>query len=163
MLPTSEQLAEQLVRMIGIRLLDPLEILLDGDDGVDALRSVVRIRAESWARRMRDGDDQSAVRLIVRVISTLYPTDEPFDPPVDWWGTPMGQLLAWRVGHPIAESVSYPVAAAMLGITRQGVHDLISRGKLARHPAGGVVPASIRDRLRRAGSSLPPGEDPWRS
>lgn len=149
MLSTNDQLVEQLTRMIDIRLLDPLEILLDGDDGVATLRAAVRGEAESWARRMRDGDDQSAVRLIVRVISTLYPTDAPFDPPAQWWGTPMGQLLAWRVGHPTAESVSYPVAAAMLGITRQGVHDLISRGKLARHPAGGVVPSSVRDRLRR--------------
>jgi hypothetical protein len=37
----------------------------------------------------------------------------------------------------------------MLGISRQGVHDLISRGKLARHPGSGVVPASVRDRVRQ--------------
>jgi hypothetical protein len=60
----------------------------------------------------------------------------------------MGQVTARRVGHPTAAHVPYPVAGAMLGISRQGVHDLISRGKLARHADGGVIPASIRDRLR---------------
>jgi len=43
--------------------------------------------------------------------------------------------------------VSYAVAGAMLGVTRQGVHDLVTRGKLARHPSGGVLTASVRDRL----------------
>jgi hypothetical protein len=35
----------------------------------------------------------------------------------------------------------------MLGITRQGVHDLLNRGKLTRHADGGVTVASIRARL----------------
>lgn len=159
MLPTRDQLVDQLVRMMDIRLLDPLDILLDGDEAVTALRTMVHLRAQSWARQMCDGEEQTAVRLIMRVVTTLYPTDGPFDPPADWWRTPMGQLLAWRVGHPTAESVPYPVAAAMLGITRQGVHDLISRGRLTRHPAGGVVPESIRDRLRQADPAPQAGGD----
>ena len=47
--------------------------------------------------------------------------------------------------------VSYLVAAAMLGISRQDVHDLISRGKLARHPDGDIVPTSIRESASNAG------------
>jgi DNA-binding GntR family transcriptional regulator len=39
----------------------------------------------------------------------------------------------------------------MLGITRQGVHDLVNRGKLQRDPGGGVLVSSIRDRLRGMG------------
>ena len=147
--PTHEQLVEQLVQTVEVRLLDPLEILLEGDAAVDEVRRKIRQKAQVWARQMLDGDDQTAVAAIVRVTATLYPGDGPFDPPLDWWRTPMGQVVAWRVGHPTAESVSYPVAGAMLGITRQCVHDLVSRGKLVRHPGGGVVPASIRDRLRR--------------
>ncbi|QSB17509.1 hypothetical protein JQS43_22545 [Natronosporangium hydrolyticum] len=58
-------------------------------------------------------------------------------------------MVAHRVGHPAAASVSYPVAGAMLGITRQGVHDLLNRGRLARHPDGGVATTSIRTRLQR--------------
>lgn len=146
------QLVDQLVRMVDIRLLDPLEILLEGDAVADGVRTMVRIRAGTWARRMLHGDDQTAIGMIMRVVSALYPGDGPFDPPVDWWRTPMGQIVVRRVGHPTAESVSYPVAGAMLGITRQGVHDLVTRGKLVRHPDGGVVPDSIRDRLQQEGN-----------
>ena len=39
-------------------------------------------------------------------------------------------------------------AGAMLGISRQGVHDLVRRGRLPRHPDGGVPSAAVRDRLR---------------
>lgn len=147
MLPTREQLTEHLIRLVDIRLLDPVEILLDGDDTVDVLRTVVRNRAKTWVARLLDGDKQEATMAIVRLLSTLYPGDGPFQPAADWWATPLGRVVAWRVGHPSADSVSYAVAGAMLGITRQGVHDLVNRGKLARHPDGGVVPASVRDRL----------------
>ncbi|MGW4500061.1 hypothetical protein ACWENR_15790 [Micromonospora sp. NPDC004336] len=152
--PTEDQLAVQLARLLDIRLLDPLEILLEGDDTVAALRAVVRVRARRWAARILGGDDAEAMGTIVRVVATLYPSDGPFDPPAQWWRTPLGQAVAWRVGHPTAASVSYAVAGAMLGISRQGVHDLVSRGRLARHPDGGVVPSSVRDRLRgvRAGA-----------
>ncbi len=147
---THAQLVEQLVRVVDTRLLDPLEILFDGDAVVDGVRTMVRVRAGAWARQILDGDDRVAVGTIMRVVSTLYPGDGPFEPPVDWWRTPMGQVMARRVGHPTAESVSYPVAGAMLGITRQGVHDLVTRHKLVRHADGGVTPASVRDRLRQA-------------
>ncbi|MEU5722687.1 hypothetical protein [Micromonospora sp. NPDC047738] len=150
--PGEEELVEQLVRLIDIRLLDPLEILVDGHDAIEPLRTVVRERARSWATTMVSGDDRAAYGVIIRAISTLYPGDGPFDPPLDWWRSPLGQIVARRVGHPTAESVSYAVAGAMLGITRQGVHDLASRGKLARHPAGGVLSAAVRDRLLKEGT-----------
>lgn len=148
--PTRAELVDQLARIVEIRLLDPLEILLDGDRAIDALRRPLRRRVEEWAGQIAGDDDLPAAGAIMRVMSTLYPGDGPFDPPVDWWGTPLGRALAWHAGHPTAESVPYPVAGAMLGITRQGVHDLVSRGKLARHPGGGVVPASVRARLRQS-------------
>ncbi|MEU4397686.1 hypothetical protein [Micromonospora orduensis] len=152
MSPTDEELTEHLIRLIDIRLLDPLEILVDGHDAIDPLRAVIRERARSWATTIVSGDDRAAVGVIMRAISTLYPGDGPFDPPIDWWRSPFGQAVARRVGHPSAESVSYAVAGAMLGITRQGVHDLVSRDKLARHPEGGVRSASVRDRLLNEGS-----------
>ncbi|GIH20946.1 hypothetical protein [Rugosimonospora africana] len=173
MRPSRAELVDQLLRILDIRLLDPMEILLDdgptgtgasrgagggsasdggasgaaSSDAVGALRILLRRRVETWARQMTGDDDQAAIRAVMRVMSTLYPADGPFEPPVDWWASPLGQVLAYRVGHPTAQSVPYPVAGAMLGITRQGVHDLVSRGKLARHPQGGVVPDSIRTRL----------------
>jgi hypothetical protein len=147
-MPSRTALIEQIVRLLDIRLLDPLEVLLEGDDAVEALRRLVRRRAGQWATQMLDGDDTTAVRAAVRLIATLYPGDGPFDPPVEWWRTPLGGVVARRVGHPSAESVSYATAGAMLGITRQGVHDLVRRGRLPRHPDGGVPSAAVRDRLQ---------------
>jgi hypothetical protein len=131
-----------------VRLLDPLEVLLDGDDAVTALRELVRLRARRWAESMRNGDDRAATMTAARLIATLYPSDRAFDPPAEWWATPLGQVVAVRAGHPSAESVSYATAGAMLGITRQGVHDLVRRGRLPRHPDGGVPSSAVRDRLR---------------
>jgi hypothetical protein len=152
-----EALVGQIVRLLDIRLLDPLEVLLEGDESVSALRQIVRLRAGQWAAQLHDGDDTTAVRAAIRLIATLYPDDRAFDPPVDWWRTPLGGVVARRVGHPAAEAVSYATAGAMLGITRQGVHDLVRRGRLPRHPDGGVPSAAIRDRLR--GSA--PTTNPW--
>ncbi|MEV4121698.1 hypothetical protein [Micromonospora sp. NPDC049645] len=152
MSPTHEELTEHLIRLIDIRLLDPLEILVDGHDLIDPLRALIRERAQSWASTIISGDDRAAVSVVMRAIATLYPGDGPFDPPIDWWRSPFGRAVARRVGHPTAESVSYAVAGAMLGITRQGVHDLVSRDKLARHPEGGVRSASVRDRLLKQGT-----------
>lgn len=146
-------LVEQIVRLLDVRLLDPLEVLLEGDDSVDALRGLMRRRARGWADTLRHGDDVAATMTAARLIATLYSGDRysgdrAFDPPADWWATPLGQVVAARSGHPWAESVSYATAGAMLGITRQGVHDLVRRGRLPRHPDGGVPSAAIRDRLR---------------
>ncbi|GAB3836963.1 hypothetical protein GCM10029963_01390 [Micromonospora andamanensis] len=152
MAPSPEELTKHLIRLIDIRLLDPLEILVNGHDAIDPLRAAIRERARSWATTIVSGDDRAAVGVVMRAISTLYPGDGPFDPPIDWWRSPFGQAVARRVGHPSAESVSYAVAGAMLGITRQGVHDLVSRDKLARHPEGGVRSASVRDRLLKEGT-----------
>ncbi|RSM70621.1 hypothetical protein DMB66_09005 [Actinoplanes sp. ATCC 53533] len=151
-MPSKTALVEQIVRLLDIRLLDPLEVLLEGDDAVDALRRLLRLRAGQWADQMHDGDDIAAASAAIRLIAMLYPDDRAFDPPVDWWRTPLGGVVARRVGHPAAESVSYATAGAMLGITRQGVHDLVRRGRLPRHPDGGVPSAAIRDRLRGSAS-----------
>ncbi|MDA3645146.1 hypothetical protein LZ318_27165 [Saccharopolyspora indica] len=63
------------------------------------------------------------------------------------WRTPFGRVVARRLGHPCTDHVSFATAGAILGITRQGVHDLVNRGKLDRHPDGGVHTASIRARI----------------
>lgn len=147
-------LAAQLVRLLDVRLLDPLEILVG--DPVAPVRDLVVRRADAWARQLLSGTDADAGRLAMRFVAALYPGDTAFDPPADWWASPFGQVVARRVGHPTTEGLSYTVAGAMLGITRQGVHDLVRRGRLARHPDGGVRAGSVRDRLR---SRLDPGED----
>jgi hypothetical protein len=145
---TSEhvELRDDLVRLVTSRLLDPLEILLPNAD-VDRLREQARQDAEMWAAQLLGADDALARQTAVRMIAVLYPGDGPFDPPETWWATPLGRATARRLGHPARERVSFAVAGAMLGITRQGVHDLVSRDKLRRHPDGGVTVASVRARL----------------
>ncbi|WP_433826803.1 hypothetical protein ACQP2E_32540 [Actinoplanes sp. CA-015351] len=140
-------LAEQLLRLVDVRLLDPLEILLEDDEIPGGLRTVLRRRAELWADSIENSDHATAVRTIARIIATLYPDEHAFTPPADWWRTPLGQAVIRRVGHPYAESVTYATAGAMLGISRQGVHDLVRRGRLPRHPDGGVPVTAVRDRL----------------
>jgi hypothetical protein len=142
----STGLAQQLMAAMGNRLLDPLEILLD--DPVEELRGRCERAAESWAARLLGPD---AVYAIASIIGALYPSDSAFDPPADWWQTPLGRVVLLRAGFPGREAVSYAVAGAMLGVTRQGVHDLVTRGKLARHPDGGVTVTSIRERIQVRG------------
>ena len=146
-------LVEQLVGLAERRLLDPLEILTQEPAVVRPLRERVRADAEMWAAQLLGADDRPARHTGARLISAFYPGDAPFEMPASWWRTPLGRAVARRMGHPTAEVVSYPVAAAMLGITRQGVHDLVRRGKLDRADAapgphaGGVTTASVRVRL----------------
>ena len=120
-------------------------------DLLDLLRRRAAELARGWAEQLLGPDDGEAKHVLARLIGALYPGDRPFDPPPDWWRTPLGKVTGRRLGHPSVQAVSSTVAGAMLGITRQGVHDLIRRGKLTRHPDGGVTVESVRERL--AGSS----------
>ncbi|MEW9528926.1 hypothetical protein [Microbispora sp. NPDC049125] len=147
-------LIEDLRRIVGGRVLDALEILFDPDElsGADErLRELLKVRSRVWADVLLGEDDRAAAFLAIRLVSVLYPGDTPFDPPASWWGTPLGRAVARRAGHPAATAVPVSVAAAMLGITRQGVHDLVRRHKLGRDPDGAITTASIQARLTRRG------------
>jgi hypothetical protein len=145
-----DELVAQLIRLVDVRLLDPLEILVDAvgtPSTVDAVRGLVRTRASSWARDLLGADDMRAEYTATRLVMALYPSDGPFDPPPEWWPTPLGQVFLRRVGYPGGDAVPYSVAGVMLGVSRQFVHDLATRGKLERHPDGGVHVDSVRARL----------------
>ncbi|MGP4019036.1 hypothetical protein [Saccharopolyspora sp. 5N708] len=144
-----QELADDLRRLVTIRLLDPLSILLESEAATASLQRRVERDAAKWAARLLGPDHQAAVHTGARLLAALYPDDGPFDPPEAWWRTPLGQIVVRRIGHPGTDHVSLSTAGAMLGITRQGVHDLVSRNKLARHPDGGVSTASIRARLNQ--------------
>lgn len=151
-------LAEDLRRVVGSRLLDALDILfeldeLSGDRG--RLRELLEVKSRTWADVLCGEDDRAAAFLAIRLVSALYPGDAPFDPPAAWWGTPLGRAVARRAGHPAATAVPVSVAAAMLDITRQGVHDLVRRHKLDRDPDGAITTASIQARLSRSRSNQP--------
>ncbi|MGW5159668.1 hypothetical protein ACWEPN_29685 [Nonomuraea wenchangensis] len=146
-LPSWGELTSQLIDLVEVRLLDPLEILLESQSDLSPVRSRVAERAGAWALALLGEDEDLARFTAIRLVITLYPGDHGFNPPPGWWQTPLGQVMVRRVGHPAAESVSYAVAGAMLGITRQGVHDLVTRGKLDRHESGGVTTDSVQRRI----------------
>ncbi|MCK2220055.1 hypothetical protein MF672_040605 [Actinomadura sp. ATCC 31491] len=141
---TRADLAADLRRIVGARLLDPLDILFGAGE---ELRERLGEQADQWADTLLGDDDQAAAFTAIRLVGALYPADGPFDPPPAWWGTPFGRAVFRRAGHPAADAVPFSVAAAVLGISRQGVHDLTVRGKLQRDPGGGVTVASVRARL----------------
>ncbi|MDL4813626.1 hypothetical protein [Actinomadura opuntiae] len=142
---THAALHRQLVAEIEARFLAPLDALLDGTEPLAVLRRRLDADAQMWATRMLGPDEAQARSAAAQVLAVV----RPFDPPPDWWGTPFGRVVLRLIGHPARESVSRSVAGAMLGITRQGVQDLVNRGKLTRHPDGGVSVASIRARANR--------------
>jgi hypothetical protein len=138
-------LAQQLITVMSTRLLDSLEILLD--DPLMDVRARCERAAHVWAARLTG---PNATYAIGSVIGALYPSDV-FDPPAEWWQTPLGRVVLSQMGFPGREAVSYAVAGAMLGMTRQGVHDLVTRHKLGRHPDGGVTVTSIQERVKLRG------------
>lgn len=151
-------LVEDLRRIVGGRVLDALEILFDPDElsgAGERLRELLEVKSRVWADVLLGEDDRAAAFLAIRLVSVLYPGDTPFDPPAGWWGTPLGRAVARRAGHPAATAVPVSVAAAMLGITRQGVHDLVRRRKLDRDPDGAITTASIQARLTRSRGDRP--------
>lgn len=142
------ELTEHLLQLLERRLFDPLGTLLGTGPQLDELRDRAAAQAAEWASDLLDDTERQAAHTLARLVGTLWPGAEAFDPPASWWRTPLGQVAVRRVGHPTATAVTYSVAGAMLGVTRQGVHDLLTRGKLDRHPDGGVTVASVRERLR---------------
>src|SRR5260370_29031762 len=147
-------LAHDLARVIESRLLDPLELRFGRGE---RLRKGVREETYAWGAMLLEGDDKAAAYPAGRLIAALFPGDGPFDPPAEWWATPFGRAVALRVGHPTARAVPVSAAAAMLGITRQGVHDLLNRGKLSRHADGGGTVAAVRARLTPRAAVNPSG------
>lgn len=143
------ELVTELVQILESRILDPLEILLASDELLPPIRARLRVEAEVWAAQLLGADPERATLTAARLVGVLFPGDAPFHPPASWWRTALGRAVVRTTGHPVAVAVPYSTAGAMLGITRQGVQDLIKRGKLDKHPDGGVATSSVRDRLNR--------------
>lgn len=108
----------------------------------------VQDQASTWAAQLLDEeDDRIAAQTVIDLMNVLPP------PTTDWWGTPLGQAVARSVGHPDADHVSYSVAGAMLGVSKQAAAKMIGTGRLSRGPDGGVTTASIQQLLRQRESN----------
>lgn len=73
----------------------------------------------------------------------------PDDPPLDWWRTPLGLLLAPTAAREDAPGWSRAEAATVLGVTPGTVAQLSARGTLDPAPGGGISRLSVLTRVVR--------------
>ena len=147
---THTAIARQLLADANDRLLEPLGALFAAEI-TEPLRRQLRGDSEMWAAQVTGPDERLAAVTTRRIIAAIYSDGGTFAPPRGWWQSPFGSLVARRFGHPTADVVSLSAASAMLGITRQGAHDLLKRGKLRRAgDDGGILVSSVQDRLNAA-------------
>lgn len=141
-------LAADLASTVRRRVLDPLEILL-APSAADARRLDARLNeaVDDWVASLLGDNTAEAVATASRLLAALFGDVDEQSMPRAWWPTPFGRVVAHRMGYPGRTELTRAEAAALLGITRQGVHDLVGRGKLDRTTAGGVTNESVRARL----------------
>lgn len=110
----------------------------------------ILVRAPMLAGQLQDADDRLAAQTVIDLMTALWPHASPEHVGhADWWRTPLGRLCARSLGRSDSESVTQHVAGAMLGVTRGTIAQMLARGTLDRHPDGGVLRASILQRLGR--------------
>lgn len=128
--------------------------VLAGPDAVLSWPQVLSKRAGLLAiQLLQDSDDNLAAQTTIDIMAALWPHGAPETVGrAEWWRTPVGRLCARSLGTDEAESVTYSVAAAMLGISRGATSTLVSRGRLDRHPDGGVTRVSVLQRLAERGA-----------
>lgn len=146
--PAADQLADELhtiawsLHCCGIRFADPTT-----PDAVADLAATARLLVGQLAQ---DDDDRLAAETAQDVMTALWPHGSPEHiERGDWWTTPLGRLCARALGRDDTDAVTQSVAAAMLGVTRGTIAQMVHRGTLDRHPDGGVLRASVLQRLGR--------------
>lgn len=137
--------AEQLLDEVAARA-SALGAVL-GPEMATALDGAVAARVAEWAAQLASDDDRLAAQIVIDLACVLWP--DGCEPPAEWWRTPVGRLFARSLGRDDADAVTHSVAAAMLGVTRGTVAQMVHRGTLDRHPDGGVLRASVLHRLGR--------------
>ncbi len=73
----------------------------------------------------------------------------PDDPPLDWWATPLGLLVAPTAAMEDGPGWSRAEAAAVLGVSAGTVAQLAARGTLGQAADGGLDRRSVLARLVR--------------
>lgn len=141
------RLADQLRDEVGA-IVRSLAALLGPSEQLLMLEQQVESRAAMWASNLLGDDDNLAAETVIDLVNLFFPGDA--GPDAGWWRTPLGRAAARSVGFPGADVVSYSVAGAMLGCTKQYIGKLAAAGRLDRGSSGGVTTASIRDFLKDA-------------
>ncbi|MCB1290778.1 MAG: hypothetical protein KDB45_04510 [Mycobacterium sp.] len=139
---TAEDTAvEQLADALAAELVDALSAV-GWTDLADLARARIWATAERLAAQLDPSDEHVAAQTVIDCAGHLWPVD----PEPEWWRTPLGRLVALSVGREDA-AVTQAEAAAMLGVTRGTIAQLVSRGTLARHRDGGVDRAAVFARM----------------
>lgn len=143
-------LSRQLDDYLSVALVVPARSLL-GLDLADLVEQRLRDRTPIWTAVLTaDEHEEEAAELVQDLMGVLWPHGAPEQVGrADWWATPLGRACARSLGRGDAEAVTQHVAAAMLGVTRGTVAQLVARGTLDRHPDGGVLRASVLQRIDR--------------
>lgn len=131
----AEQLRAELVDRVA-----PLGVLVGPPATVEWPSDIAQAADGLALLLTQDDDDQAQAGAAVDVMAALWPVG---DPPGDWWTTPLGQAVARGQPQGSTVAVTQSVAAAMLGVTRGTVAQLVHRGTLDRGPDGGVLVTSI--------------------
>lgn len=136
----TEQLASELG--VAVEALFPFTGLHDWD------HAELPSRLRRCIADLASGNDDIAAEACMSVMVALWPHCSPEDVgQPEWWSTPLGRLCARSLGRTDAETITHAVAAAMLAVHRSYIGVLVSRGRLDRHPDGGVLRASVLQRI----------------
>jgi hypothetical protein len=116
-----------------------------GSDQVEALgklKQSLHTAADLYATLLQEPGhaEQAAYNLVHALFGTAG------DPTTDWWKTEAGQAVSYAIGYHRDHAYRADVAA-ILGISRQRVHELIAQGVLVEDQTG-VTAESIRARVR---------------
>lgn len=106
-----------------------------------------------WAAQLLGDDDKLAGQTVIDLMNVRWPNEAI--PPLEWWRTPLGRVVAASTGLPTSDVVSYAIAGRILGCSKQNVQGLVDSKQLTRGPGGrGVTRDSVLARLR--GDAPPP-------
>lgn len=146
----ADQVGGQLADDLDGMLVGPVRCLL-GLDLADMVEERIASRAPLLAGQLcQDQDDRLAAEAVIDVMGALWPHGSPEHVgEAGWWQSPLGRMCARSLGRTDSEAVTQHVAASMLGITRGSISVMLTRGTLDRHPDGGVLRASVLQRLGR--------------
>lgn len=135
--PIERQLCAELT-LASERLAGVIPALHPGTNG--EVRQAVADAARNTATALEHAGDDELADTVIAVMNLLW---HEADPPDEWWSTPLGTRCAMSLGNEQARSWTYATAAAWLGVARGTVAALGSRGTIAKHPDGGLVPADV--------------------